>query len=87
MRPHGRPLCLMSSIAEVLRANEAHPPRPPPPTVSLQDAHIAFLSVTLTGRHLKTLEFDGLDVVDESRHLLCGVHLTAGCALRDGRHR
>ncbi len=48
-------------------------------SLSLRHTH----THTLTGCHLEALEFDRFDVVDESRHLLCGVHLTAGCALRE----
>lgn len=44
----------------------------------------SFRADTLTGCHLEGLEFDRFDVVDESRHLLRGVHLTAGRTLREG---
>lgn len=38
-------------------------------------------SLQLTVGHLETLEFDRFNVVDQRGHLLCGVDLTAGCAL------
>lgn len=38
--------------------------------------------LTLTGRHLEALKLDRFDVVDQSGHLLGGVDLTAGRALK-----
>lgn len=44
--------------------------------------NLPVLSRTLTGCQVEAFEFDGFDVVDESRHLLCGVHLNARCTLQ-----